>query len=473
MDAPSLVPVTEDELSEFRRRWVQEVEAKKDSRLAVPPTTTLHAATPSAVQSRSAIPEPKDTPSLAIDSTQNDAKLPAASLDIPLIPTRPGHRTPSARVIFRTADSPHDGDGPSAAIAAMSPAERAEEALRLYDLASTAERQGNLSKALEFYQSAHKLEGNIDQLYRRKWASNTLPTTTTTSTTSTDDHDHIDLSYQYAASLDDVPSDPTTSLPLHETLARTPGGLVITPRRPHRASPLTKLPGEVLLALLRAVGRVDFVALNNASEVCRRLYVLARETGVWRDLCAVTYMGAGFGGAASLAELEREVIVHGDWRRMLIHKPRLRLDGVYISRCNYWRQGHGEGFYTPYILVSYFRFLRFFKDGSVVSVCTSLEPVEVVKLLRDTDSPTTAKQLKNICRGNWRLTDKTLEIHLSDRERPRTKFAMRLAVNSVKTGSHNALKWVRYTSRTGELDEVAFPLKNLSTFHFSRVRSYI
>lgn len=76
--------------------------------------------------------------------------------------------------------------------------------------------------------------------------------------------------------------------------------------------------------------------------------------------------------------------LNGNWRRLFIAKPRPRLDGVYISLNSYIRSGQTEGQYDqPVFKIRYYRYLRFFSDGSVVLLCTPQTPKSVVPQLRN------------------------------------------------------------------------------------------
>jgi len=54
-----------------------------------------------------------------------------------------------------------------------------------------------------------------------------------------------------------------------------------------------------------------------------------------------------------------------NWRHMFIQRPHVVFNGVYISKATYVRQGEQslDSFYSPWHLVEYFRYIRFFPDG--------------------------------------------------------------------------------------------------------------
>ncbi|KAI8854784.1 hypothetical protein BC829DRAFT_412882 [Chytridium lagenaria] len=86
-----------------------------------------------------------------------------------------------------------------------------------------------------------------------------------------------------------------------------------------------------------------------------------------------------------ISRLPSEVIgnnhLQNDWLMMWLDKPRIRFDGVYISRINYVREGYTESFNKPFLIVTYFRYIRFFPDGTVIFWRSPLEPAVAVKEL--------------------------------------------------------------------------------------------
>mmetsp|Transcript_36659 Transcript_36659/g.32853 ORF Transcript_36659/g.32853 Transcript_36659/m.32853 type:complete len:87 (-) Transcript_36659:8-268(-) len=58
-----------------------------------------------------------------------------------------------------------------------------------------------------------------------------------------------------------------------------------------------------------------------------------------------------------------------NYRDIYINAPRLRFGGVYCMKEKYIRPGVKDltGFYKPYHVIEFFRYLRFYPDGFVVS----------------------------------------------------------------------------------------------------------
>jgi F-box protein 9 len=172
----------------------------------------------------------------------------------------------------------------------------------------------------------------------------------------------------------------------------------------------------------------DFVRL---AQVCKRLaYLVATEDQIWRRVCVGTEFG--FGGmhyhwrqtitwgpldlASVLADSDeaeteaeevytleelhqrREAEAHAttlalfravggytSWQAMFRRRPRVRFNGCYISTVNYIRAGQSSGQHltwnTPVHIVTYYRYLRLFRDGTAISLTTTDEPAHVVHQL--------------------------------------------------------------------------------------------
>ena len=109
--------------------------------------------------------------------------------------------------------------------------------------------------------------------------------------------------------------------------------------------------------------------------------------------------------------------VYPSWQRMFRLRPRIRFNGCYISTVNYIRPGQPSAslatWTNPVHIVTYFRYLRFFRDGTVISLLTTTEPPDIVHYL--TKELVTMHQggamahlpsivMQNALRGRWRMS---------------------------------------------------------------------
>ena len=70
-----------------------------------------------------------------------------------------------------------------------------------------------------------------------------------------------------------------------------------------------------------------------------------------------------------------------NWRDMLKFRPKLRFDGLYICKFHYVRYGLSYGMDVgarPSFDVFYYKYLKFYEDGSMVFVYTSQPPAKFV-----------------------------------------------------------------------------------------------
>ena len=301
--------------------------------------------------------------------------------------------------------------------------------------------------------------------------------------------------------------------------------------------PLAGLPDEILIGIFKEVAIIDIASFVRLAQVCKKMaYLVATEEQIWKRICIGSEVGFGamhyewqreiHGGAleddipqpagdfdeesASLVPttpLSGEAITESllqnayssSWQKMFRLRPRIRFNGCYISYVNYMRPGQASpsqvSWASPVHIVTYYRYLRFFRDGSVISLQTVSEPADVVhhltKELLETHREGAMSHLpsvvmQNALRGRWRLSTATdnpsAELKdaegdlLVDTEAPYPKyiFRMELSLRSAGKGAkNNKLAWKGfwyYNKLTDDLEE--FTLRNDRAFIWSRVKSY-
>ena len=184
------------------------------------------------------------------------------------------------------------------------------------------------------------------------------------------------------------------------------------------------------------------------------------------------------------------------YRAMLRQRPRIRFSGVYISTVNYVRAGASAPtqvtWNTPVHVVTYYRYLRFYRDGTCISLLTTTEPSDVVPFLNAEHLGTASSALpvfvmKHALRGRWRLSPPAQlgidgdepEGNLYVETMGPTKnytFSMQLSLrsNSGSKGPRNTkLVWRSFWSYNRLTDDWAeFSLRNDHAFIWSRVKSW-
>lgn len=200
------------------------------------------------------------------------------------------------------------------------------------------------------------------------------------------------------------------------------------------------------------------------------------------------------------------------YRYMFQSRPRLRFNGCYISTVNYIRPGGNTAsqatWNTPVHIVTYYRYLRFFRDGTCASLLTTSEPTDVVHYLTKENMHTRhagglPSAVMNSClRGRWKLSGDPyytatgeagkeeedseegtvhIETEGADAGHANPKYIYKMVLQLKRTGRsagatrNNKLAWMGYWSYNKLADDWAeFGLKNdtRKAFLWSRVRSY-
>ncbi|XP_028917405.1 F-box only protein 9 isoform X2 [Ornithorhynchus anatinus] len=252
---------------------------------------------------------------------------------------------------------------------------------------------------------------------------------------------------------------------------------------------ISVLPMEVLMYIFRWVvsSELDLRSLEQLSLVCRGFYICARDPEIWRLACLKVW------GRSCM-----KLVPYTSWREMFLERPRVRFDGVYISKTTYIRQGEQslDGFYRAWHQVEYYRYMRFFPDGQVLMLTTPEEPQSIVPRLRSRSTRTDA-----ILLGHYRLsqdTDNQTKVYAvitkKKEEKPmdyKYRFFRRVPVQETDHSFHvglqlcssgrqrfNKLVWIHHSCHityksTGEIAVTAFEIDKMYTpLFFARVKSF-
>uniref|UniRef100_A0A8C7JQY5 F-box only protein n=1 Tax=Oncorhynchus kisutch TaxID=8019 RepID=A0A8C7JQY5_ONCKI len=246
---------------------------------------------------------------------------------------------------------------------------------------------------------------------------------------------------------------------------------------------ISALPPEVLIYIFRWVvsSDLDLRALEQLSLVCRGFYICARDPEIWRSACLRVW-------GRSCTKL----VPFNSWREMFLERPRVRFDGVYISKTAYIRQGEEslDGFYRAWHQVEYYRlvYLRFFPDGQVMMLTTPEDPLVTVPRLRSRNTRYLKcnvhwhPSLGNTFKGNSKVAEYQRNSRFCRRNpaAPETEhsFHVGLQLSSGGRQSFNKLNWIHHSCHinyrsTGETVVTAFDLDQMyASFFFARVKSY-
>ncbi|KAI9361603.1 hypothetical protein DFJ73DRAFT_893536 [Zopfochytrium polystomum] len=364
----------------------------------------------------------------------------------------------------QTARTASSADSSSAAAAASNsshePSAR-DRAWHIYRLASKYEREGNLSKALTAYRDAAKLYPDIDGFARDKVRESA---------------DAIDVPPDKAAGAGAAEADDSFQTYYsfkHREVAVDPliasmGDLEVLhywPKRDEEDILLALLPSEIVVQILKWSLWYDMSSLVSISVVCKKLYAETRSPTLWKSIVSMHHpppLGS--------PSLDVELPLYGnDWLQMWLDRPRLRYNGVYISRINYVRQGYSQSTNSPFLVVTYFRYLRLFPDNTLMCWTTTLEPQFAVK-----DLIPGARHQKGMSIGSFTLVGTKVLVSTRDPEYPRNRFYWTLSLSSTRRGRHNKLQWVEYYHERDHRPETRTEIlsSQLKPYVFSRVRSY-
>ncbi|KAL9618872.1 MAG: hypothetical protein Q9160_006462 [Pyrenula sp. 1 TL-2023] len=521
------------ELEKFRRQWKDEVSARSRQSKEIPTSSLGDAIDRSTEPQRSKPPRPTKIPPThhpAAD-TQHDGQSDDDEINTGL-----------------SEDLERSKIGEEHEWLQRTAAREPKSAIEHYEKGVEKEVQGKLGDSLSHYRKAYRLDAKVDQTYKNKHfpassnVSNPNPSSASATVPSTAHHSPKEPARSNLPLLDIVASYSQFPIPAAEP--------VIAGDKPPPC-PIAIIPPEVLQQILLSCAVLDPACFARLALVCRRLsFHVYHDKAIWKRIA----LGPEFGLDSQLYEFGcdlqgrdlvysslddsdkpsssadiTDLITDGgqDWKELFHSRPRVRYSGVYISTVNYTRPGGASAtqatWNTPVHIVTYYRYLRFFRDGSVISLLTTHEPLDVVHHLtwenlkaarRDGRDPSVAAPvnssaqagqpiphggqifMKHALLGRWRLCHP-----LSSQERsvndiatggagiegdlhietegvgPRYMYTMHLSLKSSSRSKHavknNKLIWKGfwyYNQLTADWAE--FGLKNDKPYFFSRVKSY-
>ena len=239
----------------------------------------------------------------------------------------------------------------------------------------------------------------------------------------------------------------------------------------HEPAPIQRLLSEELLAeVLKHASGAD---VARCACVCREWRYGTLRPTLWRSLCADAWP------METEAQLEALCAAkyRSSYRHMYTARPRLRFDGIYCSRNQYLKTGVREWQHKGGVhVVVYYRYYRFFPDGTFVTK-TSASNLSAVK--GELARPLTisrggadgagssgggrrrrSKQQQttrgvSVFGGIYMFDERTSKVRIAityESERP-TVCRQRLRLRSTVRGANNRLDFIKIvTSAADELD---------------------
>ncbi|KAI8875575.1 hypothetical protein K501DRAFT_233488 [Backusella circina FSU 941] len=336
------------------------------------------------------------------------------------------------------------------------------------------EREGKLGKALNDYRRAFKLDPNIDYAYKKHYQEHILPSIQSKTQPLAPEHHFkhvVPIGNEFVAppAADANREDPLRHL-IDQFLGEDDLGYI--PRLEYKTTAIAKLPNEIMLHVVRYIALHSISTIPFLALTCKKFFLYSRDPTVWQYACTSVfkepYMTLEDSKVFQAAYVKK---YNGNWMRMFVDRPRIRFDGVYISTCHYIRPGTSEtGWNQPVHLVTYYRYLRFFPNGTILKHLTTNEPSHVVRNLERHFNK------QQSFHGTFKLNDNdhTLEVAMTDHNLPTEDFRMSLNIKTTHQGRHNKLNWIEYYSIPSRVDRdvYQFDLKLFKPYFFSPVRSY-
>ncbi|XP_069462224.1 F-box only protein 9 isoform X2 [Ambystoma mexicanum] len=348
-----------------------------------------------------------------------------------------------------------------------------EKARELFLRAAEQEQNGALYEAIKFYRRAMQLVPDIE--FKINYSGSP-------------DGDGVGKSYIEDADDDSKMADLMSyfqqQLNFQESSLK-----MCQPELDFNQTHISAIPLEVIVYIFRWVvsSDLDLRSLEQLSLVCKGFYICARDPEIWRSACLKIW-----------GRTCNKPTLYTTWRQMFLERPRVRFDGVYISKTTYIRQGEQslDGFYRAWHQVEYYRYMRFFSDGLVMMLTTPEEPQSIVSRLRTRNPRTDA-----ILFGHYRLSQETdnqtkvfaVIMKKKDEKPPDSKyryfrrapvqetdhsFQVGLQLCSSGRQKFNKLVWIHHSCHityrsTGETTATAFEIdKTYAPFYFARVKSF-
>ncbi|UPX19359.1 uncharacterized protein EKO05_0009626 [Ascochyta rabiei] len=531
MDPQNHTTSTEAELESFRQRWREEVSARAKGRTPVASAAPARTAAPSAIKP---LASKGTAPDAASHSHARQRSLEEADEVTPYVHEDLGDKQHGRRL----------GETSAQTAAITSASKEPKTALDHYEKAVERETQGSLGDSVRLYRKAFKLDDGVHEKYKAKhfppsfFQNRPKPQASTPVTSAA------------PRPQDPNPSDAPVTVPntahhsLHglsaslQTLLADFSTLSIsgepppTDLSPAPPCPIAAVPEEIIVQILGHLAVQDLAAFVRLAQVCKRLaYLVSTEDQVWKRIA----LGHEYGFAAMhysytcqldgrpLGDDEEGGFVLGNnsdtedtasrtppspasitqmlvpspyptFRTLFRRRPRIRFNGCYISTVNYQRPGAASTlsltWNSPIHIVTYYRYLRFLRDGTCISLLTTSEPADVVPYLyiehmHKNHGNLPSAPMKDALLGRWRLTGPEMP-GIDDAEKEGSlvietagatpKYFNKMILNLSNAGrqaKNNKLTWQGYWSYNRLTDDWGeFGLKNDRAFYWSRVKSY-
>ncbi|KAI5955132.1 hypothetical protein KGF54_001693 [Candida jiufengensis] len=376
------------------------------------------------------------------------------------------------------------------------------EAIALFEKAIEKESQGLMSDAVENYRKAFKLNEKIDSLYR----SVKVPTNIKKIVDERGKNvmTRVDDKIVARINVDKLIASFADIEVQAGGLDLAFSNLSIDHAQP--PSPLTHLPTDIWLYILEILVLTNPESWFMMSITCKKFAYLGFNTSVWRTLCNTIYPAQIYEEnliylasqtSSQTIELpipknQLEILPQYDnsWKKMLHERPFIKFHGCYISIVNYYSEGGKSEFSlswtNPVKTITYYRYIRFYPDGTMIKVLSVLPPNQVVSWLSKErksipHEDTHDKESHKIYSGKWKINSAgEVHVQIDNGSTSYLTFHYYFQVKNLGHFKHGKMNWIKYFAvrkstgddddRVGEIME--YSIRNEKPFKFSKVRSY-
>lgn len=374
---------------------------------------------------------------------------------------------------------------------------REEIAFELFVLASEKEQVGQLNDAADYYWKAFKLDDKVDLKYREKYFEEAKTEESRQIMTRT--KDQLKIAGR---------SNRSNAKPLELNRGRlielldsysTCDFVADDEEKPVY---LQKLPYEVIENIMELLLIQDTPTWVDFSLCCKKLaFIGFRDKNIWSKLSQLVYEKQVY---RDNDEEKFKYLIKSQWGikhyQMLNMRPFIKYRGVYISKVSYMKEGarseNSNSWNLPYRIITYYRYYRFFPDGTCLKIITVLEPKRVIPKLHkgykvsedvelmkeDVREEDVQSPVDNFSNRSWlRIFAGTFTMTLQgevetncDGPVEKYRFIDKFTIGSTgKYHRHNKLQWVEL----GFYDTInrthsSLNRDNEKDFVFSRVKSY-
>jgi len=195
--------------------------------------------------------------------------------------------------------------------------------------------------------------------------------------------------------------------------------------------------------LLLVFAWLPIASVATCQVVCKQWRTVGETPSLWQAACTEAFR-------LSPQETNERLlfkVYNSSWKTMFLDRPHVRFEGIYVARNTYIRTGVTEWkVRNPVHLVAYYRYCRFFPDGTFLYRTT---PDVVGKVAKTLQKPTggassSKKSQQNsydtgLHYGRYKIENDKLYTAFRYHNSTSTEVRSRMKIRSTVRGAHNRL----------------------------------